>query len=146
MSHVVYTNDHMRESSRKAIYNKFYLGCTLLNTTIIDTTSFHRYNLNPDSLFAGTLSSGKFSTYIDGHIIMVTPLLLAHVFHLPLYGDSISSPDEIYLVDFNPTVALSRWTGETYSNQVTSIVSKLLDNLKVVHFFLTRILLPRSIS
>ncbi|CAN1325784.1 hypothetical protein LINPERPRIM_LOCUS33612 [Linum perenne] len=174
MSHVVYTNDHMRDASHRAIFNNFFLGRNIITPTVLETTPFSRYNLNPDTLIAalgwgpviteqptkvypdtvyqfyanlkleGPLTSGKFSTYVDGHVIIVTPLLLAQVLGLPLYGDSISSLDQFYLADFNPCDALSHWTGETYSDQAFSTVSKLPDNLKVFHFFLTRILLPRS--
>ncbi|CAN1121989.1 hypothetical protein LINPERHAP2_LOCUS1117 [Linum perenne] len=174
MTHVVYTNDHMRDASHRAIYNNFFLGREIIPPTVVDTTSFSRYNLNPDSLIAalgwspviteqptkiyhdavyqfyanlkleGPLSVGKLSIYVDGHIIFVTPLLLAQVLSLPLYGDSISTSDEFYLANFNPCVTLSQWIGETYSDQAFSTASKLPDNLKVFHFFLTRILLPRS--
>ncbi|CAN1121988.1 hypothetical protein LINPERHAP2_LOCUS1117 [Linum perenne] len=144
MTHVVYTNDHMRDASHRAIYNNFFLGREIIPPTVVDTTSFSRYNLNPDSLLEGPLSVGKLSIYVDGHIIFVTPLLLAQVLSLPLYGDSISTSDEFYLANFNPCVTLSQWIGETYSDQAFSTASKLPDNLKVFHFFLTRILLPRS--
>ncbi|CAN1332550.1 hypothetical protein LINPERPRIM_LOCUS35753 [Linum perenne] len=111
MSHVVDTNDHMRDASHRAIYNNFFLGRSIITPTVIDTTSFGCYNLNPAGLIAalrwgpviteqptkifpdavfqfyanlkqeGPLSSGKFNTYVDGHIIFVTHLLLAQVFH-----------------------------------------------------------------
>ncbi|CAN1186900.1 hypothetical protein LINPERPRIM_LOCUS11123 [Linum perenne] len=174
MTHMVYTNDHMRDASHRAIYNNFFLGRTIIPPTIMDTTPFSRYNLNLNSLIPalgwslvlteqptttypdvvyqfyanlkleGPLSAGKFSTYVDGHIIIVTPLLLAQVLGLPLYGESISTPDEFYLANFNPSVTLSQWTGETYTDQAFSTASKLLDNLKVFHFFLARILLACS--
>ncbi|CAN1294625.1 hypothetical protein LINPERPRIM_LOCUS22535 [Linum perenne] len=174
MSHIVYTNDHMRDASHRGIFNNFFLGRTISTPTILETTPFGRYNLNPDTLIAalgwgpviteqptkvypdtvyqfyanlkleGPLSSGKFSTYVDGHIMIVTPLFLAQVLRLPLYGDSISSLDQFYLADFNPSASLSHWTGESCSDQAFSTASKLPDNLKKFHFFLTRILLPRS--
>ncbi|CAN1146899.1 hypothetical protein LINPERHAP2_LOCUS15545 [Linum perenne] len=164
----------MRDASHRAIYNNLFLGREIIPPTVVDTTSFSRYNLNLDSLIdalgwshviteqptkiypdvvyqfyanlklEGPLSARKLSTYVDGHIIIVTPLLLAQVLGLPLYGDSISTSDKFYLANFNPCVTLSQWTGETYSNQAFSTGSKLPDNLKVFHFFLTRILLPRS--
>ncbi|CAN1148025.1 hypothetical protein LINPERHAP2_LOCUS16217 [Linum perenne] len=109
MSHVVYTNDHMRDASHRAIFNNFFLIRTIITPTVVDTTCFSRYNLHPDALIAalrwshvitkqptkiyldvvyqfytnlkleGSLSAGKFSTFVDGHIIMVTPLLLAQI-------------------------------------------------------------------
>ncbi|CAN1184944.1 hypothetical protein LINPERPRIM_LOCUS39254 [Linum perenne] len=149
MKHVVYTNDHMRDSSHRAIYNQFFFDRDLLHQVVVDTTSFSRYNLNPAPLIAnlgwsGPLCEGRFSTYVDGHIIFVTPMLLAQVLGLPNSGNKLFSCDDFRYFNFDPCAALSRWTGKPSSNHDFTDALSLPDHLKVFHFFLSRVLLPRS--
>ncbi|CAN1121900.1 hypothetical protein LINPERPRIM_LOCUS2461 [Linum perenne] len=176
MKHVVYTNDHMRDSSHRAIYNQFYYDRDILHQVVLDSTSFSRYNLNPAPLIANLgwsavlcspppqvypdivyqfyanlklaspLCEGRFSTYVDGHIIFVTPLLLAQVLELPNTGNKLFSCDDFRYFNFDPCAALSRWTGKTFTDHAVTDALSLPDHLKVFHFFLTRVLLPRSLG
>ncbi|CAN1121899.1 hypothetical protein LINPERHAP2_LOCUS1061 [Linum perenne] len=146
MKHVVYTNDHMRDSSHRAIYNQFYYDRDILHQVVLDSTSFSRYNLNPAPLIANLGWSGRFSTYVDGHIIFVTPLLLAQVLELPNTGNKLFSCDDFRYFNFDPCAALSRWTGKTFTDHAVTDALSLPDHLKVFHFFLTRVLLPRSLG
>ncbi|CAN1177184.1 hypothetical protein LINPERPRIM_LOCUS37369 [Linum perenne] len=176
MKHVVYTNDHMRDSSHRAIYNQFYYDRDILHQVVLDSTSFSRYNLNPAPLIAnlgwsavlcspppqvypdivyqfyanlklaGPLCEGRFSTYVDGHIIFVTPLLLAQVLGLPNTGNKLFSCEDFRYFNFDPCAALSRWTGKTFTDHAVTDALSLPDHLKVFHFFLTRVLLPRSLG
>ncbi|CAN1125322.1 hypothetical protein LINPERPRIM_LOCUS31623 [Linum perenne] len=78
-------------------------------------------------------------------MIFVTPQLLSHVLDLPFLGNRLFSTDDFYYFNFDPRAVLRKWTGDMFSdNDVTSVLN-IPDNLKVFHFFLTRILLPRSL-
>ncbi|CAN1215399.1 hypothetical protein LINPERPRIM_LOCUS202 [Linum perenne] len=149
MKHVVYTNDHMRDSSHRAIYNQFYYDRDILHQVVLDSTSFSRYNLNPAPLIANMGWSAvlwRFSTYVDGHIIFVTPLLLAQVLGLPNTGNKLFSCDDFHYFNFDPCAALNHWTGKTFTDHAVTDTLSLPDHLKVFQFFLTRVLLPRSLG
>ncbi|CAN1120475.1 hypothetical protein LINPERHAP2_LOCUS216 [Linum perenne] len=146
MSHVVYTNDHMRSSAHRGIFNQFFLDRDIIQTTILDTTTFSKYNLNPAPLIEGPLFAGKFSTFVDGHMIFVTPQLLSQVLNLPSLGNRLFSTDDFRYFNFDSRAAIGKWTGDMFTDCDATSVLNLPDNLKVFHFFLTRILLPRSIS
>ncbi|CAN1149201.1 hypothetical protein LINPERPRIM_LOCUS38507, partial [Linum perenne] len=94
----------------------------------------------------GPLCEGRFSTYVDGHIIFVTPLLLAQVLGLPNTGNKLFSCDDFRYFNFDPCAALSRWTGKTFTDHAVTDALSLPDHLKVFHLFLTRVLLPRSLG
>ncbi|CAN1125126.1 hypothetical protein LINPERPRIM_LOCUS31515 [Linum perenne] len=83
---------------------------------------------------------------MDGHIIYVTPNLLSQVLALPQVGVSIFDESDIALLKFNPSAALSTWTGDSYSSLAYASVFSLPDSLKLFHYFLTRVFLPRSIG
>ncbi|CAN1177468.1 hypothetical protein LINPERHAP2_LOCUS33112 [Linum perenne] len=133
--HILHTNDHFRSSSFRAIYNQFYLDRTIIPTIRLNPIDFVRYGLHPDCLIAnlgwsslvlprpstcyldavyqfytnlrveGNLHGGKFSTFVDGHMIYVTPNLLATVLGLPRLGVSIFDESDFYLLNFNPVAA-----------------------------------------
>ncbi|CAN1130015.1 hypothetical protein LINPERPRIM_LOCUS12992, partial [Linum perenne] len=165
-----------RSSSFHAIYNQFYLDHPIIPTILLNPIDFGRYSLYPERLIAnlrwsslallrpctcypdavyqfytnlrlgGNLHRGKFSTFVDGHMIYVTPNLLATVLGLPRVGVSIFDQYDFYLLNFDPAAALSKWTSESYSSSVYSSIQSLPDSLKLLHYFLTRIFLPRSIG
>ncbi|CAN1179300.1 hypothetical protein LINPERPRIM_LOCUS36732 [Linum perenne] len=144
--HVLHTNDHFRTSSFRAIYNHFYLDRPILPTILLNPVEFGRYGLYPDRLIEGNLHRGKFSTFVDGHIIYVTPNLLSQVLALPRVGVSIFDESDFSLLNFNPGAALSNWTSDTYSSSTFASISALPDSLKLFYYFLTRIFLPRSVG
>ncbi|CAN1185288.1 hypothetical protein LINPERPRIM_LOCUS39064 [Linum perenne] len=176
MSHVVYTNDHMRSSAHRGIFDQFFLDRDIIQTTILDITSFSKYNLNSAPLIAnlgwsallseqhttvypdavcqfyanlkleGPLFAGKFNTFVDGHMIFVTPQLLSQVLNLPFLGNRLFSTDDFRYFNFDSRAAIGKWTGDTFTDCDATSVLNLPDNLKVFHFFLTQIFLPRSIS
>ncbi|CAN1142101.1 hypothetical protein LINPERPRIM_LOCUS25839, partial [Linum perenne] len=92
----------------------------------------------------GNLHRGKFSTFVDGHIIFVTPNLLSQVLALPRMGVSIFDESDFSLLNFGPGAALIKWTGDSYSSLVFSSISALPNSLKLFHYFLTHVFLPRS--
>ncbi|CAN1189324.1 hypothetical protein LINPERHAP2_LOCUS39835, partial [Linum perenne] len=94
----------------------------------------------------GNLHQGRFSTFVDGHFIYVTPNLLSQVLALPRVGVSIFYESNFTLLNFNPGSALSTWTGDSYPSLAYASVSALPDSLKLFHYFLTRIFLPRSVG
>ncbi|CAN1226525.1 hypothetical protein LINGRAPRIM_LOCUS1095 [Linum grandiflorum] len=87
---------------------------------------------------------GKFSTYIDGHRVIITPALLARILKLPSFGFSLFCETEFPKVQFNPAYALSCWSGIPLSTADRIEVSALPDALQVLHFFITNVFLPRS--
>ncbi|CAN1255524.1 hypothetical protein LINPERPRIM_LOCUS9018 [Linum perenne] len=174
--HVLHTNDHFRSSSFRAIYNHFFLDRPLIPNVCLNPIDFGKYGLYPDRLIAnlgwsslalprpftcypdavyqfytnlrleGNLHQGRFSTFVDGHIIFVTPNLLSQVLALPRVGVSIFDETDFALLNFNPGAALSKWTGDSYPSLAYASVSALPDSLKLFHYFLTRIFLPRSVG
>ncbi|CAN1121462.1 hypothetical protein LINPERPRIM_LOCUS2211 [Linum perenne] len=170
--HVLHTNDHFRSSSLRAIYNHFYLDRPLIPNIRINPIDFRKYGLYPDRLIAnlgwssfalpqsytcypdavyqfytnlrleGNLHQGRFSTFVDGHIIYVTPNLLSQVLSLPRVGVSIFYESDFAL----PGAVLSNWTGDSYPSLAYTSVSALPDSLKLFHYFLTRVFLPRFVG
>ncbi|CAN1226521.1 hypothetical protein LINGRAPRIM_LOCUS1095 [Linum grandiflorum] len=72
---------------------------------------------------------GKFSTYIDGHRVIITPALLARILKLPSFGFSLFCETEFPKVQFNPAYALSCWSGIPLSTADRIEVSALPDAL-----------------
>ncbi|CAN1192216.1 hypothetical protein LINPERHAP2_LOCUS41442 [Linum perenne] len=156
--HVLHTNDHFRTSSFRAIYNHFYLDRPLIPSIHLNPIDFGKYGHYPDHLIAnldwsslalprpslcypdavyqfytnlrleGTLHRGKFSTFVDGHIIYVTPNLLSQVLALPRVEVSIFHESDFVLLNFNPGAALSNWTGDSYSSPAYASTSALPDS------------------
>ncbi|CAN1130019.1 hypothetical protein LINPERPRIM_LOCUS12994 [Linum perenne] len=155
--YVLHTNDHFRSSSFRAIYNQFYLDHPIIPTILLNPVDFGRYGLYPDRLIAnlgwsslalsractyytdavyqfytnlrleGNLHRSKFSTFVDGHMIYVTPNLLATVIDLPRVGVSIFDRSDFFMLNFDPAATLSKWTSELYSSLVYSSISSLHD-------------------
>ncbi|CAN1292084.1 hypothetical protein LINPERPRIM_LOCUS21410 [Linum perenne] len=174
--HVLHTNDHFRTSSFRAIYNHFYLDRPIIPTIPLNPIDFGKYGLYPDRLIAnlgwsslplsqaytcyldavyqfytnlrleGNLHRGKLSTFVDGHIIYVTPNLLSQVLAHPRVGVSIFDESDFALLNFNPGAALSNWTGDSYSSFAYASNSALPNSLKLFHYFLTSVFLPRSVG
>ncbi|CAI0427026.1 unnamed protein product [Linum tenue] len=89
----------------------------------------------------------SFTTMVYDHEITVTPDLLASVLSLPRSGIKASYDSDFAEQGFDFDVALDRLTydiGKTFSNQLS--VGRLPDDLKVLHFFITRCFLPRDIT
>ncbi|CAN1216691.1 hypothetical protein LINPERPRIM_LOCUS731 [Linum perenne] len=175
-AHVLHTNDHFRSSTHRALYNQFYFDRPTIPIVRLDPVAFSKYGFNTTSLIAnlgwssllmrcsskyypdavyqfyvnlqveGSLNNGKFSTYVDGHIIYVTPALLASVLDLPHLGASVFQEDDFHLLNFKPSSALSTWTGETYSSYAVTTSSKLPEHLRLLHYFITHVFLPRSLG
>ncbi|CAN1222739.1 hypothetical protein LINGRAPRIM_LOCUS654 [Linum grandiflorum] len=87
---------------------------------------------------------GVFSTYIDGHRILVTPKLLASVLNLPSFGFSLFCEAEFPKVSFDPSPVLSCWTGIPLQSPALIEVAALPDALQVLHYFITTVFIPRS--
>ncbi|CAN1147908.1 hypothetical protein LINPERPRIM_LOCUS37785 [Linum perenne] len=145
------------------MYIQFYLHRTILPFVQLDHVAFSKYCFNPSSLIAnlgwsslvlprpttavpdavyqfyanlrleGCVQNDKFSTFVDGHIIYVTPHLLATFVGVPSHGTSLFEEGEFPFHNFVPTFTLSTSTGETYSIQAITTSSKLPDSPKF-HF------------
>ncbi|CAL1379556.1 unnamed protein product [Linum trigynum] len=89
----------------------------------------------------------SFTTMVYDHEIKVTPDLLASVLSLPHSGIKASYDSDFAEQGFDFCVARDRLTcdiGKTFSNQLSA--GRLPDDLKVLHFFITRCFLPRDIT
>ncbi|CAN1290807.1 hypothetical protein LINPERPRIM_LOCUS20865 [Linum perenne] len=89
---------------------------------------------------------GRLSTYVDGYLIYNTPQLLSIVLEFPFHGLSLFQESYFPIHSFDHVVALSKWTGETYSNVALTTSSKLPDSLKLLHYFIAGVFLPRSVG
>ncbi|CAN1238234.1 hypothetical protein LINGRAPRIM_LOCUS2061 [Linum grandiflorum] len=74
---------------------------------------------------------GVFSTYIDGHRLLITPKLLADVLRLPTFGFSLFCEDEFPKVNFDPSPILSCWTGVHLQSHDLIEVAALPDALQL---------------
>ncbi|CAN1236902.1 hypothetical protein LINGRAPRIM_LOCUS1771 [Linum grandiflorum] len=174
-SHVLYINDNMRSSKHQAHYLEF-IDRPILPAVRVDPVAFGKYGLNPCTLLAnlgwstlvmnqsysyypdvvrqfyvnlrleGRLQDGRFSTIIDGYRIVVTPHLLEVVLGLPPGGKQIFEETDLLRIGFSPSVMLGRWTQAERKPTDLGIIYDLPDYLKIVHYFITRICLPRSDS
>ncbi|CAI0381263.1 unnamed protein product [Linum tenue] len=89
----------------------------------------------------------SFTTMVYDHEIQVTPDLLASVLSLPHSGPQASFAGDFEKHGFDYDSALARLTediGLFFSNKLSA--GRLPDDLKVLHFFITRCLLPRDID
>ncbi|CAN1239532.1 hypothetical protein LINGRAPRIM_LOCUS2400 [Linum grandiflorum] len=144
--HVKYTNDHMRSSHLHSIYRNKFQTRPILPSTRLDHLGFTKYGLDPASLLEGRLQDGCFSTYVEGYRILVTPRLLVEVLGIPSGGLPVFNESDFSRVGFDPSVILLRWADIPYHVQPLSDVAVLPKYLRVLHFFINRILLPRSVG
>ncbi|CAN1223592.1 hypothetical protein LINGRAPRIM_LOCUS782 [Linum grandiflorum] len=145
-SHVKYTNDHMRSTHHHSLYAKYFLKRTVLPSTRLDISGFSKYGLDPASLIEGSLSAGCFSTFVEGYKIFVTPQLLQQVLGVPSGGLPVFNETDFSRVGFDPSVVLLRWADIPYHVRPLSDIAVLPKYLRVLHFFFTRVLLPRSVG
>ncbi|CAL1390261.1 unnamed protein product [Linum trigynum] len=92
-------------------------------------------------------SPSSFTTVVYHHEILVTPSLLAEILGFPCQGSSAATNDDFAEIRFDYGSALKSLTlniGRRFSNMLSA--SRLADLFKVMHFFITRVLLPRSVS
>ncbi|CAI0406325.1 unnamed protein product [Linum tenue] len=92
-------------------------------------------------------SPASFTTVVYHHEILVTPALLAEILGLPCEGSSAATNDDLAEIRFDYGSALESLThniGRRFSNMLSA--GRLADLFKVMHFFITRVLLPRSVS
>ncbi|CAL1410168.1 unnamed protein product [Linum trigynum] len=92
-------------------------------------------------------SPSSFTTVVYHHEILVTPSLLAETLGLPCQGSSAATNDDFAELRFDYGSALESLThniGRHFSNMLSA--GRLADRFKVMHVFITRILLPRCLS
>ncbi|CAI0429742.1 unnamed protein product [Linum tenue] len=92
-------------------------------------------------------SPSFFTTVVYHHEILVTPSLLAEILGLPSQGSSAATNDDFAEIRFDYGSALESLThdiGRHFPNRLSA--GRLADLFKVMYFFITRILLPRSVS
>ncbi|CAN1221573.1 hypothetical protein LINGRAPRIM_LOCUS320 [Linum grandiflorum] len=129
-SHVKYMNDHMRSSLHHSIYTNSYLDRPILPSTRLDTASFTKYGLDPTSLIGnlgweGPIQNVCFSTFVEGHWIIVTPQLLQQVLGIPSGGLPVFNESDFSRVGFDPSVVLLRWADIPYHVRPLADVSVL---------------------
>ncbi|CAN0897736.1 hypothetical protein LINGRAHAP2_LOCUS19294 [Linum grandiflorum] len=73
-------------------------------------------------LVEGTsLSTGTFTTYVNGYHILVSPRLLAQVLHLPTEGFSVYSVEDFKILKFNPVDTIRTWTKAVHQPIVAAL-------------------------
>ncbi|CAN1246792.1 hypothetical protein LINGRAPRIM_LOCUS3262 [Linum grandiflorum] len=175
-THVRYTNDHMRSTHHHSVYQKEFVFRRILPSVRINTDGFLKYGLDPGSLIGnlgwkslisnrrysfysdavrqfyaniqleGRVQDGCFSTFVEGHHIFVTPQLLTQVLGIPSGGLPIFDESDFSRVGFDPSIILLRWLDIPYHVRPLSDVAALPKYLRVLHFFIARVLLPRSVG
>ncbi|CAN1246790.1 hypothetical protein LINGRAPRIM_LOCUS3262 [Linum grandiflorum] len=145
-THVRYTNDHMRSTHHHSVYQKEFVFRRILPSVRINTDGFLKYGLDPGSLLEGRVQDGCFSTFVEGHHIFVTPQLLTQVLGIPSGGLPIFDESDFSRVGFDPSIILLRWLDIPYHVRPLSDVAALPKYLRVLHFFIARVLLPRSVG
>ncbi|CAL1392642.1 unnamed protein product [Linum trigynum] len=89
----------------------------------------------------------SFTTMVYDHEITVTPALLASVLSLPHSGILASFESDFVEHGFDFLAALdhvTRDTGKVFPTRLSA--GRLPDDLKVLHFFITRCFLPRDVT
>ncbi|CAL1360556.1 unnamed protein product [Linum trigynum] len=89
----------------------------------------------------------SFITMVYDHEITVSPALLASVLSLPHSGIQASYESDFVAHGFNFCAALDHLTqdiGKAFPNRLSA--GRLPDDLKVLHFFITRCFLPRDVD
>ncbi|CAL1395186.1 unnamed protein product [Linum trigynum] len=89
----------------------------------------------------------SFTTMVYDHEITVTPALLASVLSLPHSGILASYESDFVEHGFDFLAALdqvTRDTGKAFPTRLSA--GRLPDDLKVLHFFITRCFLPRDVT
>ncbi|CAL1354872.1 unnamed protein product [Linum trigynum] len=88
-----------------------------------------------------------FTTTVFNYDITVTPALLANLLDLPHTGLRAGTDGEFISRGFRFDIVLDRYTrdiGDFYPSPLAA--GRLPDDLKVLHFFITRLFLPRDLS
>ncbi|CAL1411097.1 unnamed protein product [Linum trigynum] len=88
-----------------------------------------------------------FTTTVFNYEITVTPSLFANFLNLPHIGLRAGTDGEFVARGFRFDAALARYTrdiGEFFPSPL--VAGRLPDDLKVLHFFITRCFLPRDLS
>ncbi|CAN1221574.1 hypothetical protein LINGRAPRIM_LOCUS320 [Linum grandiflorum] len=145
----------MRSSLHHSIYTNSYLDRPILPSTRLDTASFTKYGLDPTSLIGnlgwlslisnrsfsffpeavrqfyanlqleGPIQNVCFSTFVEGHWIIVTPQLLQQVLGIPSGGLPVFNESDFSRVGFDPSVVLLRWADIPYHVRPLADVSVL---------------------
>ncbi|CAN0843692.1 Secreted RxLR effector protein 161, partial [Linum grandiflorum] len=72
--------------------------------------------------YLGTsLSTGTFTTYVNGYHILVSPRLLAQVLHLPTDGFSVYSVEDFKILKFDPVDTIRTWTKAVHQPIVAAL-------------------------
>ncbi|CAN0877829.1 Retrovirus-related Pol polyprotein from transposon TNT 1-94, partial [Linum grandiflorum] len=64
---------------------------------------------------------GTFTTYVNGHHILVSPRLLAQVLHLPTEGFSVYSVEDFKILKFDPVDTIRTWTKAVHQPIVAAL-------------------------
>ncbi|CAI0458048.1 unnamed protein product [Linum tenue] len=86
-----------------------------------------------------------FTTVVYNYLITVTVDILSYLLGYPVAGAEVLDEGDFQEAGFNEVEAIrlyTRDTGEYHSSQLAT--GRLPDDLKVLHFFITRVFFPRS--
>ncbi|CAL1378652.1 unnamed protein product [Linum trigynum] len=97
-----------------------------------------RRDNNPRSAF--------FSSTVYGFSHTVTVELLSHALNLSTEGRGLMSENDFYLYLFNLRDAIAHITSDKSNDSDSTLLIHLPDELKVLHFYITRLFLPRTVN
>ncbi|CAL1371235.1 unnamed protein product [Linum trigynum] len=87
----------------------------------------------------------SFTTIVFNYLITVNVELLSLLLGIPINGFEVMDAQDFQSVGFDEVAAFRRYTQDTgryYPNMLSS--GRLPNDLKVLHFYITRVFLPRS--
>ncbi|CAN1318072.1 hypothetical protein LINPERPRIM_LOCUS30655 [Linum perenne] len=130
------------------------MGSLFENLGWIDLVGSQESLYYPDAVYqfyanmqlTGPISNGFFSTYVDGYLIYVTVEMLNVFLGAPNQGVQVNHEVELEHFDFNYLTAVNGFTGANLRLKKLTLVKELPDRLKVLHFFITRVFLPRTFA
>ncbi|CAL1412665.1 unnamed protein product [Linum trigynum] len=90
------------------------------------------------------LHSRSFTTVMFGHQVTIPVEDLGQILDLPSVGESLSHSSELWLFNFNIAEEFVQLTGLHPGPDLSLPVNLVLPHLRVLHFAITRIFLPRT--
>ncbi|CAL1402502.1 unnamed protein product [Linum trigynum] len=146
-----FNNQGFHKPSRYLRYLTHFYNRPLYPSFPIQPSAFRKYDLDvPDLIhklgWDSLFENQRFSQCPEGVRMFYATSLLAETLDLPCFGSSAATNDDFASIGFEFGSAIESLTydiGRYYPSKLT--VGRLADKFKLLHFFITRVLLPRSI-
>ncbi|CAL1411551.1 unnamed protein product [Linum trigynum] len=93
------------------------------------------------------IQTKRFSTLVYGHLLSIPMRALSIILGYPSSGLALSHTSEMWKFDFNLHVEGAKFSGQPVGSSFEVFpASRLCPKLRIFHYFLTRVLLPRGYS